>query len=631
MVVGDPLPLDKTEYETVDGSDAFVLARAVGSSGETVRLEVEEELKGKPGKTLWLSGCIDSPAQGEISRCDYKAGALYGIFLSREEDGWYIPDFGFSVEVKPEDEDWFGALRLFAGISALEDDAREGQALRELREAALAEPGRYPAKLARMIDLHFGRPSTSKSFSDLVDMYDSALNDRERLEVLRTLRHGRHLETAGFFRGLLLGGEPLWLLKPVLEWLAENPGEAPRMADLGQAWLAHPSEDRTGLLELMLDLAEPGDAQLLWSLLPSTTLDEKRELVPWILENARPGALRLPADEAIRKDLLLLWIEKSTPRLEALLRQDDVRDWRSVPRIEKAFEASRKPAERRQILMEIARRHREDLAMIARLLRGASEGEADVLLQWATLLDAPRNLLVEGYRGASGEEQRNRALWLLFAVAVDAEIEPLLSEIGAVGEGGARLERVVRAFRTCPNAAVRSLIAFHVGHGLAEARDLPAVLRILEGASLAEAQELAPWLAGNPAPEARALLWRLPIPSLYEERQLAVVLAAAGDTEILDMALGLRRRLATEDDPWAWLVLTRSPLPAAEEEARSILEEGGYGLEQLVWALGEEKNASPWRERFLEEVARSEAVARTTRESALTYLARLSSAASPEP
>ncbi|MFL6198197.1 MAG: hypothetical protein ACJ76J_03385 [Thermoanaerobaculia bacterium] len=589
IIVSEPTALVKTDYETVDDADGFVVMRAVGSSEAMVRFKIEEALKGVTAKTLWLTGCIAGGEPDPLGpSCDYTEGARYVIFLAREEDGWTIPDFGFVVEVKPEDEDWLGALRLFAGISALDDDAQEEKALRELREAALAAPERYPAKLVRTIDQHFGLPSTSKPFSDLLDLYDGARNDRERLEVLRALRFGEHVETAGLFRGLLLGGEPLWLMKPVLDWMGDNPGEAPRLADLARVWLAHPGEDRTGLLELMLDLAEPGDAPLLWSLVVSSgaSLDEKKELVEWVLDEAGLDGLRLPPDEALKKDLFLLWLDESDSGLEALLRQDEVRDWKSVPRVEnlvEAFEASRRPAERRQILLEIARRDRDDLAVVWRLLRGASDEEAEVLLQWASLLDPPRGLLVDYYRGASGEEARNRALWLLFAVAVQEEVEPLLSVAGVLGEGSVRLERVVQAFQSCPNAAVRSVMAVSVGYGLAQAEDLQAVLRMLEGASLAEARTLAHWLEENPAPEALPLLWRLPVPSLYDEPQLANALAAAGDSEVLDLAIELRHRVMTEGDKWLYAVLARSPLPAAMEEAHRIQEEGGTALEILTW------------------------------------------------
>jgi hypothetical protein len=143
-----------------------------------------------------------------------------------------------------------------------------------------------------------------------------------------------------------------------------------------------------------------------------------------------------------------------------------------------------------------------------------------------------------------------------------------------------------------------------------------------------EARFLAPWFARNPGPEALPLLWRLPIPSLHLEPELAEALAASGDPEVLDMALDLRQRVAAEDYRWTYRVLARSPLPAAQEEARLILKEGGHARQQLLWQVAEEDNASPWREWYLQEIADSEAADEDSRQYALSYLGKLSE---PEP
>lgn len=615
--VGPPSP---TEYDLVEDADRILLVRAVAARGETVRFRIEEAVKGEMGRVVWLH-----------ARSEAEVGARHLVFLNRDEVEWVHSGFGF-LEIKAKDEDWVEVLRLFSRIAVLDDDEAEAKALRELREAALADPDRHPALLVRMIDQHFGSPTPDRPFSELLDLYDAAATDAERLTVLWALRYGEHPETAGFFRSLLLGGEPLWLMRPVFEWMREGDNEVPLIKDLARVWLGHPWEDRTRLLDLMLTVAEPEDAPLLWSLVPSSSLLEKRDLVLWVLDQAGPDALSLPPDETLKKDLLLLWMETGSSGLEALLRRDEIRDWRPVPRIANlvdAFEASRRPAERRQILMEVRRRTLTDLDTIWRLLWGASEGEAEVLLAWASLLDPPRGLLVDYYRGASGEEQRNRALWLLFAVAERNEVEPLLSAAGALGEGADRLQRVARAFLTCPSEDVRFLLAVHLEDRLATAGDFKTMLEILQGASLAEARALAPWFAWNPASEALPVLGRLPIPSLYEEAELAKALAASGDPEVLDMALGLRRRIATEDDRWAYAILARSPLPAAQEEARRILRDGGHALLQLMWEV-EKDGASPWREWFLQEIADSGTVDEATRARALTFLAKLSED-EPEP
>jgi hypothetical protein len=460
--------------------------------------------------------------------------------------------------------------------------------------------------------------------------------------VLWALRHGEHPETAVFFRSLLLEGEPLWLMQPVLDWMSESDGDdLPSLRELARVWLGHPGEDRTDLLDLMLEIAEPEDTSLLWSLLPSASPEEKVELVDHVLGPPKPAPfvdrLRLRPDEPLTADLFLLWMSRSPSaaardRLGALLREDQSRDWRSAASLEEllsAFEASEVPAERREILMEIDRRTDEGegdgyLALFWRLLRQASPREAEGVLAMAPYLAADEEHLAALYRAVSGEEEKNRALWLLLAVQDQGEFEPLLAMAGALDQGSVRLERVARAFLTCPSAEVRLNLAFRLEEELAAAGDFLTMLKVLGGASLAEARKLAPWFARNPGPEALSLLWRLPVPSLHEVPELAEALAAAGDPEVLDIALDLRRRLATENDPWVYGVLARSPLPAAVEEARRILKEEESARLQLMGEAGEEDNASPWREWFLREIAESEAVDVAIRERALTYLEEIS-------
>ena len=628
-----------TEYDLVEEVDLILLVRAVETRGEEVRFKLEEALKGEIGKetgrTIWLQ-----------ARSDARPGARHLVFLTPNGDGWDHSDLGF-IEIRAEDEDWVRVLRLFSGIAALDDEELETKALRELREAALADPERYPAKLlVRMIDQHFGTPTPDKPFSDLLDLYDAAATDGERLAVLWALRHGEHPETAGLFRSLLLGGEPMWLMRPVLEWLGESDGDLPLLKDLARVWLGHPREERGRLLELILDNAEPEDARLLWSLLPAASLAEKVTLLDHVLERTGPDpvvdGLRLPSDERLKSDLLAIWMSRGTydgarVRLGELLRQDQAHDWRSAASFEEliaAFETSRDPAERRQVLMEVDRRLDEgddedrEVAVLWWLLRKASPREAEALLNLVYYLISDEEKLAALYRAAP-EEEKNRALWFLLAAQGDDEVEPLLTATGVLGQGSVRLERVARAFLTCPNEDVRLQVAGHLEEGLATAGDFLTMLKVLEGASLAEARVLAPWFARHPGPEALSHLWRLPIPSLHEDAALAEALAAAGDPEVLDMALDLRRRVKTEDDAWAYAILARSPLPAAQEEALAILEEGGFARSLLMWEIGEEDNASPWREWFLRRIAESESVDEPTRNNALTYLARLSEPEEP--
>jgi hypothetical protein len=628
IVPNDWVASSSTEYEIVDETEHILLTRAVATDGDEVRFKVEEALKGETNGAVWLR-----------TRSDIEKGSLALFFMNRRDDEWSLSGL---IEVESEDRDWLRAIRLFARISALDDEADEKKALRKLREAALADPGRYPKTLVRMIDLHFGTPSAGKSFSDLVDLYGAAATDGERFAALWALGNSDHPETADFFRGLLLGGEPLWLMEPVVDWMSRESGDdVPLLKHLALVWLGHSGEDRTDLLNLMIENAVPEDAPLLWSLMPAADMAEKETLVDHVLGGKGPNPfadkLRLLRDDPVAEDLLVLFISRNIRaearvRLEALLLQNETRDWRSIASLEEllsTWEASRKPAERRQILMEAIRRLvGEDLAVLWRLLRQASPREAEALLNVAPFMIADEEKLAAIYRAASDDEEKNRALWFLLAAQGQDELEPLLSAAGALGAGSVRLERVARAFLTCPSEDVRFNLAAHLDEELALPGDFLTMLKVLEGASLVEARLLAPWFARNPGPEALPLLWRLPIPSLHLEPELAEALAASGDPEVLDMALDLRRRVAAEDYRWAYRVLARSPLPAAEEEARTILKEGGFAQYQLMRELGEEGIANPWRERFLQEIADSETVDEVTRKNAISYLEQSSE---PEP
>ncbi len=631
--VSPPIPNDwvassSTEYEMVDETEHILLTRAVATLGDEVRFKVEEALKGETDGAVWLR-----------TRSDIAKGSLALFFMDRRDDEWVL-----SSLVEAQNRDWLRAIRLFARISALDDDADEKKALRELRDAALADPGRYPKALVRMIDLHFGTPTPGKPFSDLVDLYDAAATDGERLAVLWALRNSDHPETAAFFRSLLLGGEPLWLMQPVLAWMSASSGDdVPLLKHLARVWLGHPGEDRYQLLELMIQIAEPEDSPLLWSLMPAADMSERYKLVNHILGGKEPSPfadkLRLSPDDPLAYDLFVLFILQNADteaqvRLEALLRRNDTRDWGAVASLEEllsTWEASREPTERREILMEAVRRLKKQAAgegkalpVLWRLLRQASDQETEAVLHVVhSQLLADDEDLVALYRTAL-EEEKNRALWFFLAAHHGQDIEPLLAAAGALGQGSLRLERLAHAFLTCPVWAIRLDLAVDLDEELAVPGDFLMMLKVLEGADLVEARLLAPWFARNPGPEALSLLWRLPIPSLHLEPELAEALAASGDPEVLDMALDLRQRVAAEAYRWPYRVIARSPLPAAEEEARRILEEGGYPWLQLMRELGEEGNAIPWRERFLQEIADSETVDATRKKNALSYLERSS-------
>ncbi len=572
-----PIPLP-SDYEAVDAAAGIVLARPVESEGDEVRFAVEEVLKGDPDKTLRLQGSFSQTQPGEASdpwcilnNSCYLENSRYLLFLDGEEGARREDRFGPGVE---PNEGRLETLRLFAGISALDDAEKEKKALRQLRKAAAEDrEGRYPEGLARRIDLHFALPTPQKPFSDLMDFYYGAETDGERLEVLWALAGGEHPETAGFFRGLLFGGEPAWLLEPVADWFEDRKEELPRIEDLARIYLAYPPGEREPLLDLIVESATEQDHLLLWSLLPGSDRTEVRSLVNKVLispEAAPP--LSLPPDERLKTDLIALWVagrfEDRSARLQQLLREDG--RWRSAKsrqELAELFESATDPAERRQILMELFGRG-PDLPAFWRLLRHAGGWEADLLLEWVSVTEHSADELAGLYRSARTAGEKERALWVVGAAWQEELLGTLLPEEGASGKGVSRLEPVVRAFLSSPNRDARRGLAYELVESLATVQDRPVMVKLLKEAAVEDVWMLAPWFVRHPTPEALPFLRRASRGSPEEDFQLSEALAAAGDPEVLERALEILTRPGKDADPWAIEVVALSPLPAAAEIQR---------------------------------------------------------------
>lgn len=558
-----PIP-PPSDYEAVDAAARVVLARPVELEGDEVRFAVEEVLKGDPGKTLRLQGSFRKAGEERDPWCIlnvncYLEGSLYLLFLDPEED----------ATVEAPDEDRIETLRLFAEVSALDDPKKEKEALRQLRKAAAEDrEGHYPTGLARRIDLHFALPSPLKPFSDLMDLYDGAETDGERLAVLWALAGGDHPETAGFFRGLLFAREPAWLLLPAAEWFQEHKEELPRIEDLVRIYLAYPPGEREPLLGLIMTSATEQDHPLLWSLLPGSDRNEVEDLVYLVLISPEAApSLRLPPDERLKNDLVAVWLadrpEDRSERLQQLLQEDG--RWRSAKSLKslaELFETATDPGERRQILVELFSR-RPDLPAVWRLLRRAGAWEADLLLAWAATAEPSQEELVGLYRSARNAEEKERALWIVGAAWQSEAFEVLLPE-----NGGSRLEPVARAFLSCPNPDVRWALASTLAQSLATAQDQPVMVKLLEGAAVEDVWMLLPWFAQHPTPEALPALRRASRLPPEEDILMTQALAGAGDPEVLELALGTLTRPGREEDAWAIEVIAMSPLPAAAEIRR---------------------------------------------------------------
>jgi hypothetical protein len=460
-----------------------------------------------------------------------------------------------------------------------------------LRKAAAEDSkgdgkGRYPAGLVRRIDRHLALPSPKKPFSELRDLYYAAEMDSERLEVLWAMVGGQHPETPSFFRGMLFAGEPDRLLAPVMALFQDHPEELPRTADLARLYLAAAPGERNFLLQLILMRSEAKDDPLLWSLLPGSNQSEIEILAGGVLGRNHPAPhlelLAVPDDQV--RTRLLFYRMSGLPalpaatkhRLDALLHPGVRNPKASVEELAAAFEASADPQARHRILMDLVlRAGPADLPAVWRLLGHAKGGEADLLLGWFAANPPAFPVRVSLYRNARTDEERNRALWVAAATTGDAfgvAFMALLKEVGLLNDDNSHpVERLVRAFVTCPNEDAQSLILGQITHFANTADSMPALLETLRAAAPRHAYYLTSWFARHPSPDALPHLRRLAA-SLPVHDFATLALAAAGDPEVVEHAIRVLSRPGRDDDPWARLTLARSPLPAAAEALRRLSE-----------------------------------------------------------
>lgn len=383
------------------------------------------------------------------------------------------------------------------------------------------------------------------------------------------------------------------LAVPILAALALplSGADLPRIEELAQEYRKHPPGQRRPLLVELWKTAQPEDVPLLWSLLEGSSPEEVEETVQWIALTPL-GADRIPflarlygaSDERLRLEVIRTWIRSVSTGLEPILR-----------RLLLEAEATSEPCPRKELLQVLLRARAEDFPELWQRLRKAEPWEADLLVEWFGA-QPPRSIAgsVETtlglYRSARTEEEKDRALWIAAA--------------GWPGdERSVPVQRLARAFHSCPNAVCRSGLVTWLNR-VARAEDLPVMLEILRASTVEEAQSLSRWFIRNPSPEAVPDL-RERLGAMHEDLWIPSALSAAGDPEVLDWAIAVLRRPDDGDHPNALFILGRSPLPAAAEQIRRTLrgEEGSVYF--LMTVFVESGNPSPYRWWFLEEVLKS--------------------------
>lgn len=465
--------------------------------------------------------------------------------------------------------------------------------------ALLALP--LPAQAFSLPPLKETADLRAKPFSELMDLYHAAETGDRREEVLWALTYGDHPEATAFFRGLLLSGEPYWLLEPAARWFTSH-GKADllRIEDLVQAYLNYPPGQRRPLLVLIWNAAEARDAALLWSLLPGSTTEEIEETVIWMAyaqwdTDFAPFYRR--SDERLRRELIRVWM-RSKPR--------------SAPEdfLRRLFARDRQP----QLFLQA----RPDAMW--RLLLEADGPDADLLVEWFAVhpiqsFDAMLSL----YQGARTEEEKDRAIWVSAVGKLEGESN--FTYLGRLlGDGPDRMRRLARAFQSCPNAESRSRMVTQIANGVAGPEDFPAVREILRGSTVGEARTLARWFSLHPSAEVMPD-FRERLGAIHEDLWIPNALAAAGDPEVLDWAIGVLRRVSEEHRVLASSILSHSPLPAAVEPIRRILRKEEGSIYVLMLEFADSDNRSPNRWWFWEEILKSGSP--EDREIATRYLRQL--------
>lgn len=427
----------------------------------------------------------------------------------------------------------------------------------------------------------------SLPFSELIDRYHAAETADEREDALWALADSGHPEASPFFRGLLFSGEPDWLLEPAARWFTSHgKADLPRIEELAQAYLSYPPGRRRPLLVLIWNAAEAKDAALLWSLLPGSTTEEIEETVIWLsfapmASERRPllAELYRNSDERLRRELVRVWLRsqpKSAP--EVFLRRLFAETGQKLP-------------------------FGDSAAMWRRLL--AADGpEADLLVEWFAVHPLRSFESMERlYRGARNEEEKDRAVWVAAVGKLDGKSN--YDYLGRLlGDGPGRLQRLARAFQSCPNAESRSRMATQIANGVAGAEDLPAVREILRASTVAEARTLARWFSRHPSAEAMPD-FRERLGAIHEDLWIPDALAAAGDPEVLDWAIRTLRRGGEKHRVLASSILSNSPLPAAADPIRRILAKEEGSIYVLMLEFADSGNRSPNRWWFFEEILKS--------------------------
>ena len=195
--------LQPSNYDLVRATEAIVVAQAVSYGispeakseyGAQFRFRVLVILKGRLEKTELAIGGIDSyygkssdndfrsarpgAFTGACNAYDYKVGGIFVLFLRKSDSGWVVsgpPFTRINEEVDSVNSPWVAVIQHYVRIGAIGNYEVEKGELRKLQETAKKNTGNavYPSGLSEDIESYFQRPYPTRSYGDLIALYNS--------------------------------------------------------------------------------------------------------------------------------------------------------------------------------------------------------------------------------------------------------------------------------------------------------------------------------------------------------------------------------------------------------------------------------------------------------------------------
>ena len=190
-----------------------------------------------------------------------------------------------------DDDPWIQVVRQYLHISTLRNYAKEKSALRSLRAKAAKgrDPARYPPGLVADIDQHFDNPYPTKSYDDLLAIYNQAKDNR--MSALYAMAQGNYRKALPLIRQAAKAQQ---LNFPTLaHYLAVVDDDTLRDTVVQQlAELLKASKDgQESFSELLAPLARQRHNALLLPVLQQVNINAAAKLAPWYMQYARKEAL----------------------------------------------------------------------------------------------------------------------------------------------------------------------------------------------------------------------------------------------------------------------------------------------------------------------------------------------------